>query len=122
MTYWERRIRLFESWTLTRNLTWRLVAVGVILFVIGGVVYLGVATLGIAGSLTLWNSAPRPADIQSLLSLSPSQWIGPLAPFIALISVMVLIAGALLTPIGLAPWPYIYRTLIADKGSPTEVT
>jgi len=54
MTYWERRFRLFESWTLTRHLSWRLVAVGVILFVIGGIVYLGVVTLGIAGSLTLW--------------------------------------------------------------------
>lgn len=122
MTYWERRFRLFESWTLTRNLSWRLVAVGVILFVIGGVVYLGVVTLGIAGSLTLWNSAPRPADIQSLLSQSPSQWVVPLAPFIALIAFMVLIAGSLLTPIGLAPWPYIYRTLTADKGPPIKVT
>jgi len=121
MTYWERRFRLFESWTLTRHLSWRLVAVGVILFVIGGIVYLGVVTLGIAGSLTLWNSAPRPADVQSLLSQSPSQWIVPLAPFIALIAFMVLIAGALLTPIGLAPWPYIYRTLTADKGPATKV-
>ena len=121
MTYWERRFRLFESWTLTRHLSWRLVAVGVILFVIGGSVYLGVVTLGIAGSLTLWNSAPRPADVQSLLSQSPSQWIVPLAPFIALIAFMVLIAGALLTPIGLAPWPYIYRTLTADKGPATKV-
>jgi len=120
MTYWERRFRLFESWTLTRHLSWRLVAVGVILFVIGGIVYLGVVTLGIAGSLTLWNSAPRPADVQSLLSQSPSQWIVPLAPFIALIAFMVLIAGALLTPIGLAPWPYIYRTLTVDKGSPAD--
>jgi len=121
MTYWERRFRLFESWTLTRSLTGRLVAVGLILFVIGAVVYLGVVTLGVAGSLTLWNSAPRPADIQSLLSQSPSQWIVPLAPFITLIAVMVLIAGALLTPIGLAPWPHIYRTLTADQGSATKV-
>jgi len=95
--------------------------VGLILFVIGAVVYLGVVTLGVAGSLTLWNSAPRPADIQSLLSQSPSQWIVPLAPFITLIAVMVLIAGALLTPIGLAPWPHIYRTLTADQGSATKV-
>jgi hypothetical protein len=45
-----------------------------------------------------------------------------LAPFVALIAVMVLMAGALLTPIGLAPWPYIYRTLTADQGSATKIT
>jgi hypothetical protein len=52
-----------------------------------------------------------------LLSQSPDQWIGPLAPFIALFGLMVLIAGALLTPISVAPWPYIYRTLTVDHGS-----
>jgi hypothetical protein len=114
MTYWERRFRLFESWTLTRGLTWRLVAVGVILVIIGIVVYLGVVSLAIAGSLAMWNSAPRPADLQVLLSSSPAQWIGALAPFIALIGLMVLLAGALLTPIGLAPWPHIYRALQDD--------
>jgi hypothetical protein len=118
MTYSERRFRLFESWTITRGLTWRLVAVGLILVVIGAVVYLGVMSLGVAGSLAMWNSAPRPADLQVLLSQSPDQWIGPLAPFIALFGLMVLIAGALLTPISVAPWPYIYRTLTADHGSP----
>jgi hypothetical protein len=119
MTYSERRFRLFESWTATQGLTLRLVAVGLILVVIGAVVYLAVASLGVAGSLAMWNSAPRPADIQVLLSQSPEQWVGPLAPFIALIGLMVLIAGALLTPIGLAPWPYIYRTLKAEERSTT---
>ncbi|HEY1447290.1 MAG TPA: hypothetical protein VGF33_02020 [Caulobacteraceae bacterium] len=118
MTYSERRFRLFESWTITRGLTWRLVAVGLILVVIGAVVYLGVVALGAAGSLAMWTSAPRPADLQVLLSESPNQWIGPLAPFIALIGLMVLVAGALLTPISVAPWPYIYRTLKADQGAP----
>ena len=118
MTYSEHRFRLFESWSLTGGLTLRLAGVGLILFVIGAVVYLGVASLGVAGSLAMWNSAPRPADLQVLLSEAPDQWIGPLAPFIALIGLMVLVAGALLTPIGLAPWPYIYRTLKANQGSP----
>ena len=122
MTYRERRFRLFESWTLTRGLTWRLVAVGLILVVIGIVVYLGVVSLGIAGSLAMWNSTPRPADLQVLLSQAPAQWIGPLAPFIALIGLMVLIAGALLTPIGLAPWPHIYRALKGDEVAPTTTS
>jgi hypothetical protein len=115
MTYRERRFRLFESWTLTRGLNWRLIAVGIILFIIGIVVYLGVVSLAIGGSLAIWNSAPRPADLQVLLSQAPAQWIGPLAPFIALIGLMVLLAAALLTPIGLAPWPHIYRVLQDDR-------
>jgi hypothetical protein len=114
MTYLDHRFRLFESWTLTRELTWRLLAVGLILLVIGLVVYLGVVSLAIGGSLAMWNSAPRPSDVQALLTLPPSQWIAALAPFIALIALMVVVAAALLTPIGLAPWPHIYRTLTAD--------
>jgi hypothetical protein len=117
MTFREQRFRLFESWTLTRGLTWRLVAVGLILIIIGIVVYLGVVSLAIAGSLAMWNSAPRPADLQLLLSQAPGQWIGPLAPFIALIGLMVLLAGALLTPIGLAPWPHIYRLLQGETAT-----
>lgn len=111
MTYAEHRFRLFESWALTRGLTWRLLGVGVILLVIGVVVYLAVVSLAVAGSLALWNNAPRPGDVHALLTLPPAQWMAALAPFIALIAGMVVLAAALLTPIGLAPWPQIYRIL-----------
>ncbi|HEY1879798.1 MAG TPA: hypothetical protein VGG68_07700 [Caulobacteraceae bacterium] len=109
MTFAERRFRLFESWTLTRGIVLRLLAVGVILFFIGLVVYLALATLGIAAGLAIWNSAPRPADLQLLLSQSPNEWMGPLAPFIALSVMLVIIGGSVLTPIIIAPWAYIYR-------------
>lgn len=109
MTFAERRFRLFESWALTRGIVLRLLAVGVILFFIGLVVYLGLATLGGAAGLAIWNSAPRPADLQALLSQSPDVWMGPLAPFIALSVMLVIIGGSILTPIIIAPWAYIYR-------------
>jgi hypothetical protein len=109
MTFAERRFRLFESWALTRGIVLRLLAVGVILFFIGLVVYLGLATIGGAAGLAIWNSAPRPADLQALLSQSPDVWMGPLAPFIALSVMLVIIGGSILTPIIIAPWAYIYR-------------
>ena len=109
MTFAERRFRLFESWALTRGIVLRLLAVGVILFFIGAVVYLALATLGIVAGIGIWNSAPRPANLQSLLSQSPDVWMGPLAPFIALGGMLVIIGGSILTPIIIAPWVYVYR-------------
>lgn len=117
MTYVDHRFRLFESWTLTKGLIGRLLAVGAILMVIGVVVYLAVVSLAIAGCLALWNNAPRPGDVQALLTLPPAQWLAALAPFIALIAGMVVLAAAILTPIGLAPWPQIYRTLNGEGSS-----
>jgi len=119
MTYVDQRFRLFESWTLTRGLIGRLLAVGLILVIIGVVVYLAVVSLAIAGCLALWNNAPRPGDVQALLTLPPAQWMVALAPFIALISGMVVLAAAILTPIGLAPWPQIYRALNGE-GAPAS--
>jgi hypothetical protein len=115
MTYGQHRFRLFESWELTRGITLRLIAVGVIIFLIGLAVYFGVASLGAAGVIALWRSAPRPADLQTLLAQDPSIWLSVLAPFVSLISLMVLLAGALLTPIGVAPWPHIYQDLLGEQ-------
>jgi hypothetical protein len=36
-----------------------------------------------------------------------------------MMGVVTLVVGALITPIGLAPWPKIYRTLSAGDG-PTD--
>lgn len=109
MTFAERRFRLFESWALTRGIVLRLLAVGVILFFIGLAVYLALATIGIAAGIGIWNSEPRPANIQELLSQSPDVWMGPLAPFIALGALLTIVGGSLLTPIVIAPWAYVYR-------------
>jgi hypothetical protein len=109
MTFAERRFRLFESWGLTQGIVLRLLAVGAILFIIGMVVYFALATIGILAGLGIWNSAPRPADLQALLSQPPDVWMGPLAPFIALSVLLVIVGGSILTPIIIAPWAYIYR-------------
>jgi hypothetical protein len=112
MTFTEGRFRLFESWSLTRGVTLRLLVVGVILALIVLVVYLALVTLGAGVGVGLWNSAPRPADIRNLLAQSPSVWMPALAPFIALGAVLTIIGGAILTPILNAPWAHVYRSLV----------
>jgi hypothetical protein len=111
MTFMHVRFRLFESWSLTREQALRLLVVGVLLALIVLVVYLALSTLGLGVGYVIWNSMPRPADVQDLLKQSPSEWFAPLAPFIALSGFLVLIGGAILTPITTAPWAYIYRVL-----------
>jgi len=111
ITFTERQFRLFESWTLTRGNTWRLLGVGVIISVVGFVVYLIVAIVGVAGVVGIWTSTPHPTNIQTLLSEPPEQWSQTLAPILILIGGAVFFVGALLTPITLAPWPFIYKQL-----------
>jgi hypothetical protein len=103
ITFTERQFRLFESWTLTRGNTWRLLGVGVIISVVGFV--------GVAGVVGIWTSTPHPTNIQTLLSEPPEQWSQTLAPILILIGGAVFFVGALLTPITLAPWPFIYKQL-----------
>ncbi|HEY5288725.1 MAG TPA: hypothetical protein VIJ59_01700 [Caulobacteraceae bacterium] len=107
----ERRFRLFDAWALTRGIAGRLFAVAVIIALIGLVVYLALVTLGAIVGMGLWNSMPRGVDVHGLLAQPPAVWIGPLAPIVALISVLMIIGGAILTPIFLAPWAHIYRCL-----------
>jgi hypothetical protein len=121
MTFTEGRFRLFESWAATRGLTLRLLVVGIILALIVLVVYLALVTLGALVGVGLWNSAPRPADIRSLLAQPSSVWMPALAPFITLGVVLVTVGGAILTPILNAPWAHIYRTL-AGGGADTAET
>lgn len=122
MTFADRRFRLFESWALTQGIVLRLLAVGVILFVIGLVVYFALTSLGVATGLAIWNSSPRPADLQALLSQSPDVWMGPLAPFIALTVLLVIVGGSVLTPIIIAPWAYIYREhALSSEGAAATV-
>jgi len=120
MTFSEGKFRLFESWTATKGLTLRLLVVGIILALIVLVVYLALVTVGALVGVGLWNSAPRPADIQSLLAQPSSVWMSALAPFITLGVFLVIIGGAILTPILNAPWVHVYRTLAGGGADAAE--
>jgi hypothetical protein len=111
ITFTERQFRLFESWTLTRGRGWRLFGVAVIVAVVAMVIYFAAVILGLITGLALWGGMPHPASVQALLSQPPGQWVQALAPLLMLIASLGFVVGALLTPITLAPWPYIYKQL-----------
>jgi hypothetical protein len=114
MSFTERRFQLFESWTMTRGLDLRLIAVAVITAMIVLVIYLIALCVAVGASVLLWSGGLRPVDFQNLLSQSPAVWGPVFAPFLVMIGAASLIAGAVITPIALAPWPNIYRLLAAQ--------
>lgn len=114
MTFLDHRFRLFESWTMTRGMVLRLLAVGAIVIVICLVVYFALAMLGSVVGVAMWSAAPRAADLQSLLAQPPSVWIPALAPYILLTGFLVTIGGAIMTPIVNAPWAQAWRSLTAS--------
>jgi hypothetical protein len=113
MSFSERKFRLFESWTMTSGMNWRLWGVGIIVGVLVVVIYLLAMCIGVIGAFSIWSGGPRLAEIQNLFAQPPSQWEAVLAPYFALMGLVALVAGALITPIAFAPWPYIYRSLTA---------
>ncbi|HEY2179096.1 MAG TPA: hypothetical protein VGH15_10970 [Caulobacteraceae bacterium] len=114
MSFQERHFRLFEAWTLTRGQTWRLVGVAVLVAVMIAVIWLIGACAAVGGSIMILNGGPHLTDLRDLLSTVPSEWVPVLAPYFWLTAVVSLVAGALITPIALAPWPHIYRKLGAE--------
>jgi hypothetical protein len=114
MTFLDHRFRLFESWTMSRGMVLKLLAVGAIILLICIVVYFALVMLGAVVGVAMWSGAPRAADLQSLLAQPSSVWIPALAPFILLTAFLVTVGGAILTPIVNAPWAQAWRSLIAS--------
>ena len=119
MSFSERKFRLFESWTMTRGLDLRLLAVGAIIAVMVIAIYMVGACIAVVGGSILGGGSLRPGDVRNLLSMAPAQWEPVFAPYLGMIGVVALIATTLITPIGLAPWPRIYQALSA-KDEPAE--
>jgi hypothetical protein len=117
MSFSERKFRLFESWTMTRGMNLRLWGVAIIVGVLVFVIYLLAICIGVIGGMSIGAGGAGLAGIRNLLALPPSQWEPILAPFIALMGLAALVAGALVTPIALAPWPHIYRSLMTPAES-----
>ena len=114
MTFLDRHFRLFKSWTMTRGMVLRLLAVGAIVVLICLVVYFASTLLGVTVGVAMWSSAPQAADLQSLFAQPPSVWMAALAPYLLLAGFLVTIGGAILTPIVNAPWAQAWRSLIVS--------
>jgi hypothetical protein len=122
MSFQQRHFRLFEAWTLTRGQDWRLVGVAVIVALMVAVIYLIAACAAVGGGILMLGGGPHPGDLRNLLSMAPGDWALVLAPYFTLAGVVSLLAGALVTPIALAPWPHIYRTVSAEAEVAAEAS
>lgn len=125
MTFAESKFRLFESWTLTKGNSWRLVlvillliamAIGleIVAWILIMVIAIGVAGAGAASG---WNEE----RFEAFFAQDPSAIIGSVGPWIALGVVVACILGALITTLFTAPWAEAYRQLRADP-APSEPT
>jgi hypothetical protein len=112
MTFAERQFRLFESWSLTRGHTWSLFALGLALAAISLVVVLvfeGVA-IGI-GFAVFGQYLGQPERIQAFFNQPVNVWLAAMAPWIALVGLLISLLGVALTTIFMAPWAEVYRQL-----------
>ncbi len=118
MTFAEQRFRLFESWTLTRGQTWRLIAVGLLL--IGAVLALelGLLALLVVASLAfLGEGGIDEAAASAFFAQDASIWMAELAPWAVGMALAGALLGSVVTTILAAPWAEAYRQLSGHKPS-----
>ena len=111
MTFVDRKFRLFESWTLTRGQEWNLLAVGVLIVLVGLIVYIVLGIVGFSGGLAIWGSMAHPANAKDFFSQSTGQVIQFLAPFLEWATVLLFVGGIVMLPIAFAPWAHVYRKM-----------
>jgi hypothetical protein len=112
MTFADRRFRLFESWALTRGQDFRLLGVGVLVFVVVVAIYMLLMVVLVAGGFAslagLFAGAQLKPEYQHL---STEGWIGLLTPLVGLALGLFAVGALLLMPITLAPWARVYQRL-----------
>ena len=116
MSLAEKNFRLFESWSLTRGNSLRLLLVGIILWVMLMVVEILVAAIAMAVVLPVVSAgsssgALSQASIQAFFSQPAATWLPQIMPWVAVIGLVGSLIGAVLVTIITAPWAEAYRQL-----------
>jgi hypothetical protein len=111
MTYRDRRFRLFESWALTRGHGWSLLGVGALLGVTLAGMYLVLTLIGFAGGAAVIGGLGLGDSLKALSGNPPSTWLETLAPIIEWALLLFWVGGAILTPVTLAPWAFIFQRI-----------
>jgi hypothetical protein len=114
MTFVDNQFRLFESWTLTKGHALKLFGVGllIVLFVLLIEVVAGGLVFGLivafAGSLAVVQGQ---GGVDVLANQAPMTLLRTLWPFIAGLSVVMAVLGAVLQALFYAPWAAVHRAL-----------
>jgi hypothetical protein len=112
MSFSERKFRLFESWTLTRGHGWRLLGVGVVVWLWIVALYAVLVLLGVAGGFATLGGLSAKGDIRALVqNLSPATLASLLTSAVTLALALAFVGGVLIIPVGIAPWAQAYRRL-----------
>lgn len=112
MTFTEQRFRLFESWTMTRGQTWRLIAVGLLLIGIVLALELALLALLVVASLAfLGEGGLDEAAASAFFAQDASIWMAELAPWAVGMALIGALLGAVVTTLLAAPWAEAYRQL-----------
>jgi hypothetical protein len=118
MTFAEQRFRLFESWTMTRGQTWRLIGVGLSLVGIVLALELALLALLVLASLAfLGEGGVDEAAASAFFAQDASIWMAELAPWAVGMALVGALLGAVVTTILAAPWAEAYRQLSAARPS-----
>jgi hypothetical protein len=118
MTFAEQRFRLFESWTMTRGQTWRLIGVGLLLVGIVLALELALLALLVLASLAfLGEGGVDEAAASAFFAQDASIWMAELAPWAVGMALVGALLGAVVTTILAAPWAEAYRQLSAARPS-----
>lgn len=112
MTFTEQRFRLFESWTMTRGQTWRLIGVGLLLIGIVLALELALLALIVVVSLAfLGEGGLDEAAASAFFAQDASIWMAELAPWAVGMALVGALLGSVVTTILAAPWAEAYRQL-----------
>ena len=120
MSFAQKQFRLFESWTVTRGQTWRLIGVGAVLVAVVLAVELVVALVFVAVSFGLHGSGGfDEAAMAAFFAQDASLWMAELAPWAIGVAVLGALLGAVLTTVMTAPWAEAYRQLAGAGAGPS---
>ena len=107
----ERRLRLFESWEMTKGLGWQLFGVAATIFglLLAGQ-FLFFTLLGAGGASALTSNLE---GIKAFFDNPPRDWMAQAAPWIALLIGLYTVVTGIATTIMTAPFATIFRALVA---------
>ena len=121
MTLAERRIRIFEAWTLTQGYTGSLLAlVGLQFLMLVGFYMFFVVLLFVIAGLAVGPAALADGAAVQAFFLNPENLLG-MAPTMAVLLLIMIALGFMITPILIAPWAQAYQLIAEAKGDNSEV-